>query len=127
MKKETYLDREHAERKAEKLRVNIQSQLDSRFYKEVDEFMEEIKMQQLFKAAETYPKPFDPADFTAEQLVTHFMQENYDQRNYGYGLYKKIKEMQEQIAHLEKQLEDQTQNTAFWFAKSLDLQKLLKK
>lgn len=112
--------------KNEQLKVNIQSQLDSPFYKASDAYREEIKMEQLYKAAEKYPKPFDPKDFTPEQLIQHAMQENYDQQNYIYGLYEKIKEMQTTIEYLDKQLIDQTSNTFYWYTKCQQLRQAKK-
>lgn len=105
------------------MKKSLKEQLNHWFYKESDEFREGIKMEQLAKAAEKYPKPFEPTDWTARELVTHAMQENYDQQNYIYGLYLAIKHLEQQNEQLSHELTTQIENTKFWFVKSNELQK----
>lgn len=125
MGKKTYLDKEHEARieDQKQLVVRIQSQLDSKFYNQVDEFRDDVKFEQLAKAAEKYDKPFDPDDWTPKELLTHAFQENYDQSVYIVGLYKKIEKLEEKMKAIQKDLEDQISNTHFWYMKVQELKK----
>ncbi|CAA66501.1 unnamed protein product [Bacillus phage SPP1] len=84
----------------------FEMQLNHPFYKEVDKEGERIKREQLYKAANKYDKPFNPNDWTAEQLKDHFLQENYDQKVYGVALAWKLEEYEDKLKALEEENED---------------------
>lgn len=94
---------------------NYLKQLSHPFYKRVDDFRNEVKIEALLKAAEKYPEPFNPHSWTSRQLAKHAMAENYDQSNYIVGLYEKCVDLEEQIDDLTTQLElaqDRADNNA---------------
>lgn len=80
---------------------SIEKQLNNPFYKKVEKIRNEVKMQQLEKAVDKYPEPFNPRSWTGRQLVEHALQENYDQLNYIVGLYDRIEMQDELITDLE--------------------------
>lgn len=75
-------------------------QCNNPFYQEVDAKDQEIKEQQWMKAAKKYPRPFSPDDWTPQELLTHFLQENYDQRVYGVALGQKLEDAEREKEEL---------------------------
>jgi hypothetical protein len=71
----------------DRLKQSLEKQLNHDFYKRTDEAREKAKIEALTKAATKYPEPFNPHNWTLEQLFAHGMSENYDQGNYFNGLY----------------------------------------
>lgn len=80
-------------------------QCNNPFYQEVDAKDQEIKEQQWMKAAKKYPRPFSPDDWTPQELLTHFLQENYDQRVYGVALGQKLEDAEKETKSLRRENE----------------------
>ncbi|QEG13493.1 hypothetical protein PPK14_gp19 [Bacillus phage vB_BspS_SplendidRed] len=80
-------------------------QCNNPFYQEVDTKDQEIKEQQWMKAAKKYPRPFSPDDWTPQELLTHFLQENYDQRVYGVALGQKLEDAEKETKSLRRENE----------------------
>ena len=78
-------------------------QCNNPFYQEVDAKDQEIKEQQWMKAAKKYPRPFSPDDWTPQELLTHFLQENYDQRVYGVALGQKLEDAEKETESLRRE------------------------
>lgn len=75
----------------------LQRQLDHPFYRKVDDFRDEIKLETLKKAAKKYIEPFNPASWTIRQLGEHAMSENYDQGNYIVGLMDAAETLEKEV------------------------------
>jgi predicted N-formylglutamate amidohydrolase len=82
----------------------LQEQLDHLFYKEAEDFREDIKMETMKKASVKYNEPFNPASWTIEQLAKHAMAENYDQQNYIFGMYQRLIEQEKEIERLKEMI-----------------------
>lgn len=65
---------------------NQKKHLDSRFYKEAENYRECVRVDQILKGAEKYPEPLNPRSWSVQQLVEHATQENVDQFHYIYAL-----------------------------------------
>lgn len=77
--------------------------LNHPFYKEVDEFCEEVKKQQILKGAEKYDEPFTPDSWTNDELADHGMQENRDQAVYITGMRDRMRKQEATIKQLKKE------------------------
>jgi hypothetical protein len=88
----------------DRLKVNLEKQLNHPFYKRTDEAREKAKLEALTKAATKYPEPFNPHNWTLEQLFAHGMSENYDQGNYFNGLYEVAVALQDKVIGLEEEV-----------------------
>jgi hypothetical protein len=77
--------------------------LNHPFYKEVDEFCEEVKQQQILKGAEKYDEPFTPDSWTNDELADHGMQENRDQAVYITGMRDRMRKQEAEINKLKKE------------------------
>lgn len=80
------------------------------FYKEVRDCWQITQGGQIRKGAEKYDEPFNPASWSASELLEHAMQENVDQAHYMYGLYVKMYEMETELKEL-REFRDQVQKT----------------
>jgi len=65
-----------------------------------------VQNNQIQKGAEKYPTPFDPGEWTSEELVNHGLEENIDQFHYIVGLGEKLKEKDKRILELENEVAD---------------------
>lgn len=71
--------------------------LEHPFYKKVDELRENTKIKQILKGAAKYKGPFNPDEWTSEELVQHAFDENYDQSVYITGLYDRIQKLENEV------------------------------
>lgn len=93
---------------------SLKRQLEHPFYKRVDDFRNEIKLETLEKAAVKYPEPFNPNSWSIEQLAKHAMAENYDQGNYIVGMYERMVAQEDKIIGLERENENLKNEAEFW-------------
>jgi len=96
---------------------NLQEHLNHPFYMNASNYREHIRIGQIMKGAEKYPKPYNPENYTPEQQIEHFMQENVDQGHYAYGLFVTIKKQEGYIEDLEekiKKLEAEIERMKMW-------------
>lgn len=90
------------------------------FYDEVDEYRNEIKSEQLTKAAEKYIEPFNPDSWTGKELTDHAMQENYDQGVYITGMRKKFLQQAELINEKDKEIQLLKTEAEYWRLRCID-------
>jgi hypothetical protein len=90
----------------EELRKNAAKHLEHPFYSEANKYREQERIGQIVKGSEKYQEPFNPASWTAKQLLSHAMQENVDQGHYIYGLYEKIEEMERELVKYKNRCKD---------------------
>jgi hypothetical protein len=90
----------------EELRDNAAKHLESHFYTEANQYRERERIGQIVKGAEKYPEPFNPASWTAKELLQHAMQENIDQGHYIYGLFEKIEAMEQELEKYKNRCKD---------------------
>lgn len=83
--------------KLEEKQVDLKQHMEHTFYKEAHQIWQDIQQEQIRKGAEKYPLPFNPDNWTENELLQHAMQENVDQVHYMYGMYLKIKQRNEVI------------------------------
>ncbi|MDN4525339.1 hypothetical protein [Fictibacillus fluitans] len=81
-------------------------QLQHPFYRETDDYRDEIKMRTLEKAAVKYPEPFNPESWTSDQLADHAMAENYDQSNYITGMRNRMRKLEQLVEEKDKRIAD---------------------
>lgn len=81
----------------EKERLNKEKHFNNPFYKEVDDFVEETKEQQILKGAQKYPEPFDPDSWSIEELAVHGMQELRDAQVYITGMRDRMRKQEKRI------------------------------
>lgn len=113
-------------RDCEDKRNNQKIHLDHPFYAEAHDYREQERREQILKGAAKYPKPFDPSDWTAKELLQHAMQENIDQGHYIYGLFEKIEGFEREFKKWESRsialasaLEAANRQTEYWRSKAI--------
>lgn len=84
---------------------NLDKQLNHPFYAASHEFRAEVELETMKKAAKKYPEPFNPHSWTNEQLAKHAMAENYDQQNYIFGMFEKLKWYESELAKIKEENE----------------------
>lgn len=76
------------------------------FYKTARSKWLTVQNNQIDKGAEKYPNPFEPSDWTTEDLVNHALEENVDQLHYIVGLGEQLKAKEKIILELKKRVAD---------------------
>jgi len=76
------------------------------FYKNARSKWLTVQNNQINKGAEKYPNPFEPADWTIEQLGNHAIEENVDQLHYIVGFIEKAKALETENLELKKRVAD---------------------
>jgi hypothetical protein len=109
---------------------NQKKHLEHPFYKEANDFREEVRTGQILKGAEKYERPFSGTLYTSKQLLVHAMQENVDQGHYIYGLYELIEsekkklnavleDVMNELTLLEMNAKEQKQALVFYKVQSI--------
>lgn len=89
---------------------SLQRHLDHQFYKNADEYRDQVRIGQIIKGSEKYNEPFTPSSWSAMQLLEHAMQENVDQAHYIYGLYEHIKVLENKVNSIRELLDGDYDN-----------------
>lgn len=84
----------------ERAKINLVNHYMHDFYKEVQEYTDQIAKRQIEKGAEKYPEPFNPDSWTGEELADHAMEENRDQAVYITGMRTKLRNQDAAYKHL---------------------------
>jgi hypothetical protein len=83
---------------------DVAKHLNHPFYADASNYREHIRLGQILKGAEKYDEPYKPENYTLDEQIEHFMQENVDQAHYAYGLYVNCKKLMEENRELKRQL-----------------------
>lgn len=74
------------------------------FYKTARAVWLSVQNKQIQKGAEKYPNPFDPGEWSNDELANHALEENVDQAHYIVGMKQRMNEQEKRILQLEKEL-----------------------
>ncbi|RQW19861.1 hypothetical protein EH196_06865 [Bacillus sp. C1-1] len=80
--------------------MDLKQHLEHPFYKKAHEARERVRMEQIEKGWQKYPKPFTPSEWSNSELAKHAMQENVDQAVYISGMLERMEEQQDFINRL---------------------------
>lgn len=110
----------------EEKQANQERHLNHPFYSEANQYRETVRREQVLKGAAKYPEPFNPASWTAKELLAHAMQENVDQAHYIYGLFEKLEEFDQAYSNLLKDYELVKQQAELWRLRTIKAEESLK-
>lgn len=88
-------------RKQKESAENLKRHMEHPFYREAAEKMERIRQGQIAKGAEKYPEPFNPDDWTDEQLEEHALMEVADLIHYIPGMGDRMRKLRALVDDLE--------------------------
>jgi hypothetical protein len=88
----------------DKMKLPIDKLFEHGLYGASADKFEQHRKQQIVAGFEEYGKTYNPANFTAEEQLDHFMSELPDIMHYGYGMYRTIKDKEQRIAELEREV-----------------------
>lgn len=86
-----------------------QKHLTHRFYQDVNDYREKIRVGQILKGAQKYPEPFTTASWSNEEIIAHAMQENVDQSHYIYAAFERMQVLENHLKEAEQLVKWQKQ------------------
>lgn len=70
------------------------------FYEKARNLWQKVQDAQIMKGLKKYPEPFNPHNWTAEELLNHALEESVDLTHYLVGLKEQLDAKDKEIAEL---------------------------
>ena len=74
------------------------------FYEKARNLWQAVQNAQILKGLQKYPEPFNPHNWTSEELLNHALEEAVDLTHYLVGLKEQLDTKDDYIAQLEQEL-----------------------